>query len=114
MSENNENGLPPEAASRSSDGLGAVQDDLYFALRERDLWMKQCLDAEAKVSAYEDVFTNCMPVNKEFKSNYSPSMIRLRWQLDQPTELDRAVRGAPPKREPKPKRRDNDGTSTTV
>ena len=82
----------PEATSESNALLGAVQDDLYFALRERDLWMKQCLDAEAKVSAYEDVFTNCMPVNKEFKSNYSPSMIRLRWQLDQPTELDRAVR----------------------
>ena len=69
------------------------QDDLYFALRERDLWMKQCLEAEAKVKAYEDVFANCTPVNREFKSNYSPSMIRLRWALDQPTELDRAVKG---------------------
>ena len=84
--------LPAEAASGLSYGLGAVQDDLYFALRERDLWMKQCLEAEAKVEAYADVFANCLPVNKEFKSNYSPSMIRLRWALDQPTELDRAVR----------------------
>ena len=65
---------------------------LYFALRERDLWMKQCLEAEAKVKAYADVFENCLPVNKEFKSSYAPPMIRLRWALDCPTELDRAVR----------------------
>jgi hypothetical protein len=68
------------------------QDDLYFALRERDIWMKQCLEAEAKVKAYEDVFTNCEPVKRELRSNYSPSVIRLRWLLDQPTELDRAVK----------------------
>jgi len=50
-----------EATSESNALLGAVQDDLYFALRERDLWMKQCLDAEAKVKAYEDVFATIAP-----------------------------------------------------
>jgi hypothetical protein len=69
------------------------EEKLYFALRERDQWMKQCLEAEAKLKAYEQVFKDYAPVRNEFKSNYSPSMIRLRWALDCPTELDRAVRG---------------------
>lgn len=69
-----------------------TEEQLYFALRERGLWMKQCLEAEEQVKACKDAFDNCLPVNKELKSNYSPTMIRLRWALGCPTELDRAVK----------------------
>ena len=82
----------PALGSELNDGLGDAETKLYYALRERDLWMKQCLEAESKVKAYEEVFRDCLPVSKEFRANYSPSMIRLRWALDCPTELDRAVR----------------------
>ena len=41
---------PVKATSESNALLGAVQDDLYFALRERDLWMKQCLAAESRIA----------------------------------------------------------------
>jgi len=72
--------------------VAELEGPVNFALRERDLWQAQCLTAEEMVRAYQDVFANCLPVHKEFKSNYSPPMIRLRWALDCPTKLDRAVR----------------------
>ena len=68
------------------------EKQLDYALHERDMWMQRCLDAESRLRAYEEVFENCRPVRHEFRCNYSPSMIRLRWALDRPTELDRAVR----------------------